>query len=171
MGKKLNVTAVNSAAKKAYSMKRFHLEDNQGEVWDVDIDVMMDPNRVIDMVQNVIMLSAKIADEDMSEVFDLEKHWTLLYFIEILKNYTNVEIKEKKTAEETVIDYVTLFNSLGALGLVEKITDCFNENARRNTLERFTETLTQMSEFIVEETERVVAEAEEVDVKAEEVAE
>ena len=169
MGKKLNVSAINNAAKKAYTMKRFHLEDNQGEVWDVDIDVMMDPNRVTDMVQNIIMLSAKITDEGMSEVFDLEKHWTLLYFIEILKNYTNIEIKEKETAEETVADYVTLFNSLGALGLIEKITDCFNENARRNTLERFTETLTQMSEFITEETEKVVAAA--ADVEAEDVTE
>ena len=62
-----------------------------------------------------------------------------------------------------------MFNSLGALGLIEKITDCFNENARRNTLERFTETLTQMSEFITEETEKVVAAA--ADVEAEDVTE
>ena len=169
MSKKLNVSAVNNAAKKAYAMKRFHLEDNQGEIWDVDIDVLMNPNRVTDMVQNVIKLSAKISDEGLLEVFDLEKHWALLYFIEILKNYTNVEIKERETAEQTIADYTVLFNSLGSLGLVEKITDCFDEGARRNTLEKFTEILTQMSDFITEETKRIIAET--VDAEVEDVAE
>ena len=72
MGKKLNVSAVNSAAKKINHRKMFHLTDNQGEIWDVEIDVNMSPENVIKMVQNVVMMSVKITEEkiDYFELFN-----------------------------------------------------------------------------------------------------
>lgn len=160
MGKKLSASAVNSAAKKAFSLKQFHLEDNQGEIWDVDVDVYMNPDKVINMVRNVIMFSTKMAEENIAETFDFKNHWILLYFIELLKNYTSLEIKEKETAEKTLSAYITLFESFGNLGLIEKITECFDENARRVTLERFSKKLIEMSDFVLEETKKKVEELE-----------
>ena len=62
MGKKLNASAVNSAAKKVNTMKRFHLTDNQGEIWDIDVNQKMNPEKVIDMVTNVVKMTARIVE-------------------------------------------------------------------------------------------------------------
>jgi len=170
MSKKLTASAINSAAKKAYSMKEFHLTDNQGEIWDVDIDVYMNPVHVVDMVQNIISLSAKMSDENISDVFDLEAHWTLLYFIEILKHYTSLDIKEKESAEKTLTAYATLFNSLGSLDLLDAIRECFDKERWELILNKFRYTLAEMSEFISEETQRYIAENN-IGLEAEKVAE
>lgn len=164
MGKKLSATAVNSAAKKAYALKEFHLEDVMGEVWDVEIDTRMNPNYVVDMAQNIITLTALLSQEGEVDNFDLEKHWTLLYFIEVLRYYTSVEIKPKKTATETLSAYINLMNNLNSLGLVEKITNCFDEDARQNTFKVFSEVLVEMSGFVTNEINKAVAEHNEAEV-------
>lgn len=160
MSKKLNASAVSSAVKKTYMMKCFHLEDNQGEIWDVDVDVAMNPNYISDMVNDLIMLVAKASDEH-TEDFDFEKYWSVLYFVELLKYYTSVEIKEKDSAEKTLLSYVKLVNDLGALGLLDKIAECFDENARQNTFDQFAKQVSEMSNLIVNETDKLIAENEE----------
>lgn len=159
MGKKLNVSAVNSAAKKINHRKMFHLTDNQGEIWDVEIDVNMSPENVIKMVQNVVMMSVKITEEKI-DYFEFDKHWMMLYFIEILKQYTSIGIKESKVAKENLDAYFELFNSLTSLGLVEAITECFDKEARQNTLVRFSEILQDVSEYVTTEINNTKAERE-----------
>ncbi len=159
MGKKLNASAVNSAAKKVNTMKRFHLTDNQGEIWDIDVNQKMNPEKVIDMVTNVVKMTARIVEEGIED-FDYEKHWAMLYFIELLKAYTSIEIPEKETAGETLLDYLTLFNSLNSLGLIEAIAECFDESARRETIEMFRNQLIDMSNIIYEEAEKLKQEVE-----------
>lgn len=157
MSKKLNASAVSSAVKKNYQVKQFHLEDNQGEIWDVDVDVKMNPVYVFDMVSDFVHLVAKAADEKFED-FDFEKYWSVLYFVEVLKYYTSVDIKEKDTASKTLLSYVKLVNDLDALGLLDKISECFEENARQNTAEQFASQTIKMSELIDNETDKVIAE-------------
>lgn len=163
MSKKLSISSVSSAAKKAYSMKQFHLEDNQGEIWDAYIDVKMNPIYISDMVEDVIKLIAKLTDEQMSESFDFEKNWTVLYLIELLKYYTSVDIKEKETAYETLIAYVKVVSSLASLDLLEKIVNCFDKDAKENTFKMFSDQIAEYSSLIAEQTNKLIEEAKEQD--------
>ena len=119
----------------------------------------MSPENVIKMVQNVVMMSVKITEEKI-DYFEFDKHWMMLYFIEILKQYTSIGIKESKVAKENLDAYFELFNSLTSLGLVEAITECFDKEARQNTLVRFSEILQDVSEYVTTEINNTKAERE-----------
>ena len=154
----MTVSAVNSNAKKNYPMKKFHLTDNQGETWEIDIDHKMNPAKVEHMVKDTIVTIAKIIEDGLQEKFDLKNNWTLLFYIEILKKYTSLEIKNFETAEKSISAYVNLANSLMALDLDRKILECFDEKARERTTEEFLKGITEMSNIVSEATKQYVGE-------------
>ena len=109
MAKKLTVNAVNSAAKKV--MKEHHLTDVNGEVWTVTVDEQMNPAYVTNMAQDILVLMAKLKDENAIDDFDFEKNYNILLYPMILRYYTDLEITDKKTAVETINSYVNLMEN------------------------------------------------------------
>ena len=165
MAKKLTVNAVNSAAKKV--MKERHLTDVNGEVWTVTVDEQMNPAYVANIAQDILVLMAKLKDENAIDDFDFEKNYNILLYPMILRYYTDLEITDKKTAVETINSYVNLMENLIRLGLVEQLMNCFDAEAMQKMMEKFGEVVIQMSEYVTaaikEQAEKLEAEAEEAE--------
>ena len=83
----------------------------------------------------------------------LDKYWN-----PTLPSVFKFNINEK----ETLLDYLTLFNSLNSLGLIEAIAECFDESARRETIEMLRNQLIDMSNIIYEEAEKLKQEGKQV---------
>ena len=52
MAKKMTVAAINSAAKKTYTMREHNLTDVNGEIWSIAIDEKMNPVHIPKMCQD-----------------------------------------------------------------------------------------------------------------------
>lgn len=160
MAKKLTVNAVNSAAKNTYKMKKHHLTDINGEVWDVVVDEKMNPVKINDVARDILVLVAKLQDEGALEEFDLENQYIALLYPMIIRHYTDLDITDKNTAVETINSYVNLMNNLISLGLLEQLIGCFDEEALANVFNGFKESTEKMTEHIIDEIKRINEENE-----------
>lgn len=146
MSKKLTASAVTSASKKAYTMKSCHLTDINGEVWDLNIDKKMSPTKVIDMAKESIIFVAKLVDEGVEDESIVDNS-SILWYIGLLKNFTDINIPEKKTAKATYSSYLSLLDSLINLNLLEKIIQQFDLEALKRTEKEFVKLVSEINEF------------------------
>lgn len=146
MGKKLTVSAVTSASKKAYTMKSCHLTDINGEIWELNVDEKMSPTKVIDMAKDSIIFVAKLVDEGVEDESIIDNS-SVLWYIGLLKNFTDINIPEKKTAKATYASYLSLLDSLINLNLIEKIVQQFDLDALKRTEKEFIKLVNEISEF------------------------
>lgn len=165
MAKKMTVAAINSAAKKTYTMREHNLTDVNGEIWSIAIDEKMNPVHIPKMCQDILVLVAKLHDEGALEDFNSEQ---LLIYQMIFKYYTDLKITDKETAVETINSYINMMNSLLSLGLVEPIMNCFDKDAMAKTMEEMNKVALDMADAIVvgakEYMEKAEAEKENIEV-------
>lgn len=158
MAKKLTFDNVISETSELYSMRTLCFTDNRGEEWELDIDINMNPIHVNSMLRNIVRLCAKMNEADILEGFSIEKNWSLLYYIELLKYYTSLDmigLEKDNDVKATVQNYHLFINALISLGVFEKINESFDHAAKARTLEMFATALGDMDKIIREETEKL----------------
>lgn len=151
MSKKLNASGVNSAVKKTYEMKEFHLTDVNGEVWDVLVDYKMNPINLPKIAQEILVLMAKMKDEKLLENF---QGYEVLVYTMFLKYYTDLKITEKKTAIETIGFYTDLLTNLISLNLFAPLIECFDKKTLSERIDSFNSMITEMSDKVLEEVKK-----------------
>jgi len=146
MSKKITAAAVSSAAKKTYELKTHHLTDINGEIWDIAIDEKMSPVKAADVARNIMTLTIKLIDEGIDKARLLDNYQVMLYG-ELLNQFTDIGITEKKTATGTYENYIKLFDSLINLNLLEQIFDKFDNAALQRTVDSVGKIINDFNEY------------------------
>lgn len=164
MAKKLTQKNFEKSLEKKYKSKVFHLEDNTGELWDVSIDYNMNPTKVPYASQELLILIAKLADENVEiDEIDSDTLGQTLLFYAILKYFTDLEFVESETAEETITSCAKFLTLLITMDLLEKIMQCFNEKRLNEVTNQIVDIVKDMTNESVKNMNSLIKAKEKLD--------